>query len=210
MRPLPGHCPSLPWATFFRRLLTSLRTGCSRGEQQLGRCRDFTHQCSLLGPIPRRTGGIELTTPVVVTGFVLDPQRARPPTKVDDTGMLLVSARLGEATAFLLWWNRCGMLAAACAGSGHGTCRGPTQRLPLQAAHAVHSCPATMFPSPLRLQFALQAPDQADRLPAQLAQSWQAAYDQGSEKIVQVSAAQWWRWRAGKRGGGGEARAAGR
>ncbi|KAL4429000.1 hypothetical protein ABPG77_006039 [Micractinium sp. CCAP 211/92] len=69
-----------------------------------------------------RAGGIELTTPVVVTGFVLDPQRARPPTKVDDTGMLL---------------------------------------------------------------FALQAPDQADRLPAQLAQSWQAAYDQGSEKIVQ-------------------------
>ncbi|KAL4440326.1 hypothetical protein ABPG75_003327 [Micractinium tetrahymenae] len=69
-----------------------------------------------------RAGNLVLTTPVVVTGFVLDPQRARHPTKVDDSGMLL---------------------------------------------------------------FALQPPDQGDRLPPQRAKSWQAAYDQGSEKIVQ-------------------------
>lgn len=69
-----------------------------------------------------RAGGVALTTPVVVTGFVLDPQRARPPTRVDDTGMLM---------------------------------------------------------------FALQGPDQAERLPAQRAQGLQAAYDQGSERVVQ-------------------------
>lgn len=37
-----------------------------------------------------RAGSIQLTTPVVVTGFVLDPKRARPPTKVDEQGMLQV------------------------------------------------------------------------------------------------------------------------
>lgn len=42
-----------------------------------------------------RAGGAPLTTPVVVTGFVLDPTKARPPTKVDASGMLLVSATGG-------------------------------------------------------------------------------------------------------------------
>ncbi len=38
-----------------------------------------------------RAGGVPLTTPVIVTGFVLDPAKARPPTKVDASGMLMVS-----------------------------------------------------------------------------------------------------------------------
>jgi len=38
-----------------------------------------------------RGGSLVLTTPVVVTGFVLDKERARPPTRVDEAGMLQVS-----------------------------------------------------------------------------------------------------------------------
>lgn len=38
------------------------------------------------------------------------------------------------------------------------------------------------------LQFQLQGPDQGDKLPPQELAALQAAYDQGSENIVQVGA----------------------
>ena len=47
-------------------------------------------------PLPgRRTGNVTLTTPLVVTGLVLDPARARPPSKVDEAGMLQVGGCTG-------------------------------------------------------------------------------------------------------------------
>ncbi|EFN53950.1 hypothetical protein CHLNCDRAFT_58404 [Chlorella variabilis] len=68
-----------------------------------------------------RMGAIQLTTPVVVTGWVLDPGRARTPVAADASGML---------------------------------------------------------------RMALQGPDQGDRLPGAAVQALQAAYDQGSERVV--------------------------
>jgi hypothetical protein len=74
-------------------------------------------------PLLFRMGVLRLTTPVLVTGFVLDPSKAAPPRAADPEGML---------------------------------------------------------------HFALQGPDQAARIPPAMAAGWQAAYDQGSERIVQV------------------------
>lgn len=93
-----------------------LRRGCRgwlAGRQRRRPCRAHTRAPPCRCPF--RTGGIALTTPVVVTGFVLDPRRARPPTAVEGAG-----------------------------GAG--------------------------------LSFALQGPDQGDKLPAQLAATLQVSW----------------------------------
>ncbi|KAI3431485.1 hypothetical protein D9Q98_004536 [Chlorella vulgaris] len=77
-------------------------------------------QAQVFGAV--RMGVLRLTTPVLVTGFVLDPSKSGPPRAADPEGML---------------------------------------------------------------HFALQGPDQAARIPPAMAAGWQAAYDQGSERIVQ-------------------------
>lgn len=84
---------------------------------------------------PCRSGSVSLTTPVVVTGWVLDPRRSRPPTPVEGSG--------GQ------------------------------------------------------LSFGLQGPDQGDKVPPKLAAVLQAAYDQGSEDIVQVRTNAGWQLLAG-------------
>lgn len=61
-----------------------------------------------------RAGGVPLTTPVIVTGFVLDPAKARPPTKVDASGMLMVSCAASGQLLFADQLTSCVQRTTAC------------------------------------------------------------------------------------------------